>query len=340
MNKRVFFIDHRSIHHAETSGYSHLSKGNKLRIIRFIPYRLSRYLSSKFDQKIGFYDSNSIYKEINALIRASYLIVGRQTVVFHFLNGERDLRIIPFFRKYFKSIRISGTYHKPKEYYSKNQLNYLSNNLDLVITVGSSQVEFFENYGLKTIYIPHGVDINFFNPKKRKVKLGEFLFVGQHLRDFETLNKLSESMEKFNKDYIIRCVVREEYTKFISKRANIRIYNGVSDEKLLDFYNKSVALVLPLLEVTACNSVLEALASGLPIISSNLESNQTYLRNTKNILLSNDDIEKWIDSMDLFNSDMSYNLHVSNDNYRCSKSYSWELIRGKFYQEIENSFFS
>src|SRR5690606_39275257 len=52
-------------------------------------------------------------------------------------------------------------------------------------------------------------------------------------------------------------------------------------------YQEATALFLPLKDVTACNSLLEAMACGTPIITTDLESNKGYgLTSANSVLVS------------------------------------------------------
>jgi glycosyltransferase involved in cell wall biosynthesis len=55
------------------------------------------------------------------------------------------------------------------------------------------------------------------------------------------------------------------------------IYYNVSDKTLLKLYSSSCMFLMPLLDFTASNSLLEAMASGLPIIITDIGGARDYV---------------------------------------------------------------
>ena len=53
---------------------------------------------------------------------------------------------------------------------------------------------------------------------------------------------------------------------------NVEHHRGVSDEQLVRLYQQAHLLLLPLLETTANNALLEGIACGLPVVSTALPS--------------------------------------------------------------------
>ena len=69
------------------------------------------------------------------------------------------------------------------------------------------------------------------------------------------------------------------------------IYSGkLPHEKIVEYLNAADVFVLPTLAEGCCNAIVEALACGLPIVSSNLPFNEDILNNNNSILINPESI--------------------------------------------------
>ncbi len=330
-NLKIVAVLHKSMHHAGYSGYSQfLGCIAGIKVIHpkpIIPYFLAKFIAKIIRKGLGSYDTASLYKDLQVIL---YILKNyKENILVHYLNGERDIRLaIALFSKK-KYIKFVATFHKPPTILESSIENkkYLRK-LDGVITVGANQVAFIKDWlDIKHInYLPHGVDIDFFKPNFELRSSKKILLVGQHMRDFTVFNKVIEVLLEQDSSIEVNVVIHEAYKKKVTVHKNLYIHSGVSDEQLRCFYQKSNVLFIPLTDVTACNSVLEAMASGLPIVSTDVGGNSDYFKNTKNILLKkNSTVEKYSEAIhQIMNDDLS--LDISNSSRKKALEYAWSII--------------
>jgi len=326
-----FIVHHRSSHHAQNSGYARLldfieatqvPSGKKV-----LPYRLAKLISSTVKQTTGLYDTNSVLKDVELY----QILKKRKNLhnVVHYLNGERDVRYAINSTKSYRNTSFCATFHKPQEILKDTIVdNTYLQKLMGAIAVGANQVGFLKNWlNIENVkYIPHGVDTTFFTQDVTKRKRNSLLFVGQHLRDFEALNYCIPKIAERVKNLRINVVLRKDFINKVKPHSSISIHSGINDNQLKRFYQEASVLFLPMKNVTACNSILEALASGTPIITTNVGGNSEYLNGTSNILAPMNDLDYLIEATVTILNNESRMLAMSSSSRLKSKEFEWRKI--------------
>lgn len=328
---KTIIVHHRSSHHAKNSGYSRLidflPEATKVTGAVNFPYRLAKLIGGCSNQKAGMYDSSSVLKEFQ-LYKELKKDTDLQKVV-HYLNAERDIRYVVKNGNRFKNTFYYGTFHKPptilKEQITQNK--YLKN-LNGAIAVGVNQVEFLKNWLEKenVQFIPHGVDTQFFIPDTAKRNPNTLLFVGQHLRDFEAFNYCIPKIAAKVKDLTVNVILKKEYFKFIDSHSSINLLSNIDDEQLKNQYQKASALFLPLKDSTACNSILEALACGIPIVTTDVGGNSGYLNTTNNILAPKGDHSYLIEATIALLNNEGKQAQLQKASREKALEFDWEVV--------------
>jgi len=278
---KVHFLNVRATHHSPHSGYD--------RFMDYIPHtplpssrqwdrmpedeRKRAYDQAK--AQISWYNPPDLEMETNV----NALNPWFQRHVSHFLYGENSIFHIKKLQNPRKKIFVS--FHQPPEAHQQ----YIRTReplkaIDGIVVVGTNQIPFFEQYvdRAKIHFVPHGVDTDFFRPDNSVPKdPNKILFVGNWLRDFETLVKTAKILAEKAPHILIDVVTLERNKSLFDGCTNIAFHSGIPEDDLLRKYQEASLLLVPMKDCTANNSILEGMACGLPIVTTDIGGIKDYV---------------------------------------------------------------
>jgi glycosyltransferase involved in cell wall biosynthesis len=234
---------------------------------------------------VHYYDLNNLRAELKAVRRC---LQGSLDLV-HCLDGEY-MQYLPLFSKRVHHVlrlpRMVATFHQPPEILGRVLNKEIVRLLDHVCVYSRLQAGFFEQFmpASKISLVPHGVDTEFFRPGKREAD-GPFrcLTVGFWLRDLAVIWQTAEQLSVYP-DIEFHLVTPHDEPP--ARLTNVKIHKNLDDAGLLKMYQRSDLLCLPLQDSAANNSLLEAAACGLPIVSSRVGGVPEYTNDNFARLLS------------------------------------------------------
>ena len=342
---RVHFVYHKISHHSEHSGYD--------QIARYIPHehlghdwsgRLIRRMKDTWRERLvrgsdlNWYSGESLSHEAQAVV--SFLTNKRH--VYHYLYGEDHYYYLSKVPNWGKN-RTVVTYHQPPSYFTEavSRPDHMKR-ADRIIALSNDQRDYFAEIvgGEKVTFIPHGVDTEFFVPPRQRVMHDPVrcLFVGHWLRDMQLLASVLRVFQERGIDYMkFRVVTLDRYFPVFEGLNNVELISGVPDSQLRELYQSSDLLFLPLLDCTANNSILEAMACGLPVMTTDVEAMRDYVGDHSAVLLPPGDLEAAVEGLCGLIGDQQRLDKLSRDANQRAKEYSWPVIADRVrqvYREI------
>lgn len=217
-----------------------------------------------------------------------------QPDLIHVTYVENHLGVLPFWKEKL-TVKLVGTVHQPSGWWRLYHRHpQILEALDGLIVLSSRDVPYFNQFLPGRVYcIPHGVDTDFFQPLTLQSAgftvnhRPRCVFSGKYLRDFPTLAAVVDQVLAQNPaiqfDLILphknRLMVDDTLIR-LARYDQVHWYADLSDEDLRSLYQQANLLVLPLLDCTANNGVLEAIACGLPVVSNAVGGMSDYTRPT------------------------------------------------------------
>jgi glycosyltransferase involved in cell wall biosynthesis len=266
--------------------------------------------------------------DFNAEMNALRSCLARRLDIVHFLDGEHSGQFLPRLVRMARlsTIRTVATFHQPPEIAREVVNGELLRWFDQIVLVSPSQLPFFKQHvpeGRLNVIL-HGVDTEFFHPaeKSNSTKRIRCITAGHWLRDWDVFNGVARAMGQVMFDVVTNRPI------VFDGLPNVTIHSGVADDVLADLYRSADVLFLPLLQSTANNALLEGIASGLPVVATDLAGVRTYLPGSEAILVFGNGTEGFVDALRRLQQDVDLRHYMGRRARARAEELAWShLVR-------------
>ncbi|MEP7170051.1 MAG: glycosyltransferase [Bacteroidota bacterium] len=345
---KILFVSHKYDHMGEFSGYNklgyYLSQNEGVNLVSYMDKEWNWFQTNVLNRKLfSTYDSNR-YGPFHYFERyiTEYDVVkeSNQTGIdiIHLAYLEDYLGYIADKRDKVKA-KIVATAHQPPEWWKMTNKNTnVLKCLDALIVLSSESKKYFEQFlPGKVFFIPHGIDIHFFSPStevRSENKKKRCLFIGNWMRDYAALAETIVLLNKKNYDIEFN-IVSSKTMDFmhplysLQNFPNITWNKNINDKALVQIYRNMDVLLLPLHASTSNNSLLEAAACGVPIITNKCGGVTDYLNEQWVYLTEKSSAEQFREKIDfVFNpsSDETVKSNAGLQQKFIENNFSWESI--------------
>ena len=251
-----------------------------------------------------------------------------ETKILHFIDGEHTANLLPWLARHVRSRgRTVATYHQAPRLLSRLVPWPVIERLDHVVLVAESQRSWFEQVlpPDRVSVILHGVDAQFFHPVPRHAsRTVRCLVVGSYLRDWKLLAGIADAMR--DDPSMVFDVVSSSAPRFTSP--SVSVHQHISDEALRDIYQRADILLLPLEDATANNALVEGMASGLPVIGSDLPSLREYAGTAGNFVEHR--VDAFVEAIRTFARDADLRARLGCVARTRAEALSWPNVAGMY----------
>ena len=190
----------------------------------------------------------------------------------------------------------------------------------------------------KIIEIPTGIDYSWIRNKNNVLvnNRRRFVFVGRNdpLKGIKILNQVVKKITNPNFEFHFVGPI----PKTINQK-NVHYHGEIQNEnELKQVFDLADSLILPSISEGMPNVILEAMARGLAIITTDVGANSLMVSKLNGVLIKNNNYGSVFKAVNTIINLSNYDLKVMKINSICSieNSFTWDLICKKMIYEIKN----
>ena len=278
--------------------------------------------------------------------RLEWALQREPEAVGHLLYGEEHL---PFWQDAPEDLRRRSvlTLHQPSTQWTEEKMRALPA-CPHVVVLWQKEMDWFRERlkGGRVHFVHHGVDCDFFSPAPEAARADgskRLLYVGVHLRNTAMLGRMISRLDQARADLEFDLLVppHRRSDPALAKLAGhprIRWHGNVDDEKLRDLYRGAHLLLLPMNNSGMNTAVVEALACGLPVLTTDVGGIRDYGGGTVFPVVENDDDEGMLTLIERYLTQPVWREEVSRTcRAFAQEQLAWTLIarrHAEIYREV------
>ncbi len=194
----------------------------------------------------------------------------------------------------------------------------------------------------KCIVLPNSIDPSLFhkmdrNACRKKLNISNDVFVVAFcgaLCHRKGVGMLCSAIESIKGAHVYSFFIGRSYGELPTCR-NILFQGYVPHHNLATYLNAADIFVLPTLHEGCCNAIIEALACGLPVVSSNLPFNWDVLNESNSILVDPSDVEQIANAIAVLRDEEKLRTMLSQGALETAKHLTLDERAGKIVRFIE-----
>ena len=239
-----------------------------------------------------------------------------------------------------------ATLHIPRHQITPGELDGIKR-LSSAIVLYRRDTEYFEDLvGTDRVrFIPHGVDIDFFRPRRVTPQPNKFLFSGHYLRNTAMLARVVARLAEKHRGLEFHLLVPEAFRHFegleaLKGRNDVVWHHNLNDDQLCELISSSYLVLLPMSDSGANTAIVEALACGTPIVTTDVGGIRDYGGGTLFPVVPNDDDGAMVDLVEEYLNSTARRTEVSRACREFAvRELAWPLIAKRhleIYEELAN----
>lgn len=163
-------------------------------------------------------------------------------------------------------------------------------NISAITSVGRLETIHYSKIGFsgRSDFLQHGVDHSFFKPAARESFDTDPLNVitsGRYLRDYDCLYEICRECYLRGINIVFKILIpqQDRGDKVFIRLAElptVSFVGNLTDQGLVEFYQRSDLLLMPMISCTANNAILESMACGIPVLTTETTGVYDYTDST------------------------------------------------------------
>lgn len=262
--------------------------------------------------------------------------------VIHIHGGWCSLVFVKILKKITKSNKIVFTNHGliTNSFQHRYLLPKFLSDVDLIFSTGYESARILNERTSKNIFIqPSGVDEVFYKANNRSRENKNFNVVTvANLVPVKNLILVIEIAKKLIDVNFFIIGQGSEKDNLMNKineygLSNVKILGHKSLEEIKDIHDNSDCFLFTSLAEGTPTSILEAMASGLPIVSSNAGGiDKIVLNNINGFVINNYEKDNYIKAIELLKNDINLRKKIFLINKEVAKKFIWENVANNITQ--------